>query len=67
VRDGVGLLDTTAFARYEVRGPGARAWLDRLLACKLPSPGRIRLAPMLSPSGRLMGDLTILCWSEDRS
>jgi len=66
VRDAVGLLDTTAFARYEIHGPGARAWLDRLLACKLPSPGRIRLAPMLSPSGRLMGDLTILCWREDR-
>ena len=66
VRDGVGLLDTTAFARYEVQGPGAGTWLDRLLACKLPSPGRIRLAPMLSPSGRLMGDLTILCWREDR-
>jgi dimethylglycine dehydrogenase len=66
VRDGVGLLDTTAFARYEVQGPGAGTWLDRLLACKLPSPGRVRLAPMLSPSGRLMGDLTILCWREDR-
>src|SRR5215469_4265653 len=66
VRNGAGLLDTTAFARYEVQGPGAGAWLDRLLASKLPSPGRIRLAPMLSPSGRLMGDLTILCWREDR-
>src|SRR5215472_709050 len=66
VRDGVGLLDTTAFARYEVQGPGAGAWLDRLLASKLPSPGRVRLAPMLGPSGRLMGDLTILCWREER-
>jgi len=64
VRDGVGLLDTTAFSRYEVRGPGARAWLDRLLASKLPMPGGIRLAPMLSPSGRLLGDLTLTCWSE---
>jgi dimethylglycine dehydrogenase len=26
----------------------------------------VRLAPMLSPSGRLMGDLTVLCWREDR-
>jgi dimethylglycine dehydrogenase len=66
VRNAVGLLDTTAFARYEVAGAQARAWLDRLLACRLPGPGRIRLAPMLSPSGRLMGDLTVFCWAEDR-
>jgi dimethylglycine dehydrogenase len=63
-RAGVGLLDTSAFSRYEVTGPGARAWLDRLLACKLPGRGRARLAPMLSPSGRLMGDLTVLNWDD---
>ena len=65
VRNGAGLLDTTAFARYQVTGRDARAWLDRLLACTLPGPGRVRLAPMLSPSGRLMGDLTLSCWRED--
>ncbi len=64
-RDGVGLLDTTAFSRYEIRGPGARAWLDELLAAQLPAPGQVRLTPMLSPSGRLLGDLTLTCWSED--
>jgi len=61
-RNGVGLLDTTAFSRYEVSGPGAEAWLDRLLACRIPGPGRARLAPMLSPSGRLTGDLTVFSW-----
>ncbi|MDA8251153.1 MAG: FAD-dependent oxidoreductase [Rhodospirillales bacterium] len=65
VRNGVGVIDTTAFARYEVAGPGARPWLDRLLACRLPKPGRARLAPMLSRSGRLMGDLTVFCWRDD--
>ncbi len=64
-RAGVGLLDTTAFARYAVTGPGARHWLDRLVAARLPGPGGIRLAPMLSPSGRLLGDLTVTCWAED--
>jgi dimethylglycine dehydrogenase len=39
--------------------------LDRLLAGELPPPGRIRLAPMLSPSGRLLGDLTVTCWADD--
>ena len=28
VREGVGLLDITGFARYEVTGPNAKAWLD---------------------------------------
>jgi dimethylglycine dehydrogenase len=64
-REAVGLLDSSAFARYAVSGPGARAFLDRLLACRLPEKGRVRLAPMLSSSGRLMGDLTVLAWEDD--
>ncbi|MEO9138206.1 MAG: FAD-dependent oxidoreductase [Jatrophihabitans sp.] len=64
-RTGVGLLDTTAFARYAITGPGARAWLDRVLAGVIPEPGRIRLTPMLSASGRLTGDLTTTCWAQD--
>lgn len=63
-REKVALLDTSAFARYEVTGPHAEAWLDRLLACRLPKPGRVRLAPMLSESGRLKGDLTLLNWGD---
>ncbi len=63
-RKGVGLLDTSAFARYEVAGPDARQWLDRLLACRIPGRGSVRLAPMLSPSGRLMGDLTVFNWDD---
>ncbi|WP_281683776.1 GcvT family protein [Thalassobaculum salexigens] len=62
VREGVGLLDTSGYSRYEVSGPGAAKWLDRMLACTLPTAGRARLAPMLSPTGRLMGDLTVFNW-----
>lgn len=61
-----GLLDTAVYARYEVRGPGAAAWLDRLVASRLPEPGRMRLAPILSHSGRLMGDLSIARLGEAR-
>ena len=66
VRSGVGLVDITGFARYEVTGPRAREWLDRLLAGRLPAPGRARLSPMLAPSGRLKGDLTVLNWGDGR-
>jgi dimethylglycine dehydrogenase len=58
-RAAAGLLDTGVYGRYEVRGPGAEAWLDRLLANRLPPVGRLRLAPMLSAAGRLLGDLTV--------
>jgi dimethylglycine dehydrogenase len=66
VRERVGLLDISGFSRYEVSGPHAAAWLDRVMACRLPGPGRVALAPMLAPSGRLKGDLTLLNWGDGR-
>ena len=65
-RSAAGLLDTSVYGRYEVSGPGAERWLNHLLANRLPEEGRIRLAPMLSPSGRLMGDLTVTRLSPTR-
>ncbi|MEM7197947.1 MAG: FAD-dependent oxidoreductase, partial [Pseudomonadota bacterium] len=62
VRENVGLLDISGFSRFEISGENAEKWLDHLLACKLPKPGRARLAPMLAPSGRLRGDLTLFNW-----
>ena len=59
VRTQVGLIETTGFAKYTVSGPGARAWLDGLLASKIPAQGRMTLAPMLKHDGRLIGDFTL--------
>ncbi len=64
VREAVGLLDIAGFSRFEVTGPGAEAWLDHVMASKLPAPGRAKLAPMLSETGRLKGDLTVFNWGE---
>lgn len=64
VRETVGLLDTSAFSRYEVSGPDAEKWLDHIVACKLPKAGRARLAPMLGENGKLKGDLTVLNWGD---
>ena len=47
-------------------GRGARAWLDRVFACRIPQPGRLRLAPMLNPAGRIVGDLSMACLAQDR-
>ncbi|MDE0309755.1 MAG: FAD-dependent oxidoreductase [Acidiferrobacterales bacterium] len=66
VRRAVGIVDITGFSRYEVTGTGSEKWLNNILACRLPSVGRIRLAPMLAPSGRLMGDLTVMRLGQDR-
>lgn len=63
-REAVGLLDISGFSRFEVTGEGAETWLDRIMASKLPGPGRARLAPMLSPEGRMKGDLTVFNWGD---
>jgi len=64
IREGVALLDITGFSRFEVKGENAEAWLDKIFATKLPKPGRARLAVMLSSSGKLKGDLTLLNWGD---
>ena len=64
VREAVGLLDISGFSRFEVSGEGAEAWLDSIMASKLPAPGRARLAPMLAPDGRMKGDLTVFNWGD---
>jgi len=66
VRSAVGLYETTNYGKYEVSGRGARAWLDRVFASRIPKPGRFALAPMLNPAGRIVGDLSIACLAEDR-
>jgi len=64
VREAVGLLDISGFSRFEVSGDGAQAWLNHVMASKLPAPGQARLAPMLSPAGMLKGDLTVFNWGD---
>ena len=59
VRNSVGINEVHNFGKYLVTGEGTRTWLDGVMAGKLPKLGRITLSPMLSPSGKLMGDFTI--------
>ena len=66
VRESVGLLDISAFSRFEISGAGAESWLGYILAGKTPKPGQVKLTPMLSPQGRLKGDLTIFNWGDGR-
>ena len=64
VRGGVGINEVHNFGKYVVTGPNARAWLDRIMAGRIPAPGRVSLTPMLSPKGKLIGDFTVSCIAE---
>ncbi|MEM6634930.1 MAG: FAD-dependent oxidoreductase [Pseudomonadota bacterium] len=66
VRGSVGINEVHNFSKFAVTGPDARAWLDRIMAGRIPKPGRLSLSPMLAPSGKLIGDFTITCLAEDR-
>ena len=65
VREGVGINEVHNFSKFRVAGSKARAWLDRLMAGRIPAPGRLSLTPMLAPSGKLMGDFTVSCLSDE--
>ena len=64
VRETVGINEVHNFGKFRVSGPNARAWLDRVMAGRVPQQGRVSLTPMLSHKGRLIGDFTISCLSE---
>ena len=52
IREGVGLIDATAFTKHRVKGPGATAFLDWFTCNKLPKVGRINLTYALTPMAR---------------
>ncbi|MDA8584766.1 FAD-dependent oxidoreductase [Rhodobacteraceae bacterium] len=65
VRQHVGINEVHNFSKFRITGTGARAWLDGIMAGRIPKPGRLALSPMLSPSGRVIGDFTIACLGPD--
>jgi dimethylglycine dehydrogenase len=66
VRERVGVTEIANFAKYEVTGQGAEAWLDRLMTNTMPRAGRLVLSPMLNEKGKLIGDFTIARASDTR-
>lgn len=66
VRNAVGVMDISGFGKYEIAGPDAAAWLDKVLANKMPRPGRMVLAPMLNDRGGVIGDFSVARLAEDR-
>ena len=66
VRTAVGVSEIASFAKHEFTGPGARKYLDFILAGRIPKPGRISLNPMLTKKGKLYGDLTVASFTDEK-
>jgi len=66
VRENVGITEISNFAKYEVTGEGAEAWLSHIMTNTMPREGRMVLSPMLNEEGKLIGDFTIAKLEDNR-
>jgi dimethylglycine dehydrogenase len=66
VASGVALLELPGFAKFEVAGRGAAAWIDHLVAGPLPRPGRTALSYFCSPRGGIVSEMTVSRLAEER-
>jgi dimethylglycine dehydrogenase len=64
IRNGVGLVDATAFTKHVVKGPGATQFLDWFTCNKLPRVGRINLTYALTGAGTTRTEYTIVRLAE---
>ncbi|MDG1406239.1 MAG: FAD-dependent oxidoreductase [Octadecabacter sp.] len=65
IREGVGLIDATAFTKHVVKGAGAAAFLDWFTTNKLPRVGRINLTYALTAHGTTRTEYTIVRTGEE--
>jgi glycine cleavage system aminomethyltransferase T/glycine/D-amino acid oxidase-like deaminating enzyme len=67
MRDRVGMVDLSAFVIFDVTGPGACAYLERLCVAKVDvAPGKTVYTPLLNEAGGIVADLTVMRLAHDR-
>ncbi len=67
VRERVALIDMSSFSKYEVRGPGALALLQKLAGNDLDRPvGTVVYTQLCNERGGIEADVTITRLAEDR-
>ena len=66
VREAVGVTEIANFAKYEITGAGAEAWLLQVMTNTMPKQGRLMLTPMLNHQGKIIGDFTVARAAEHR-
>ena len=66
VQQRVGMLDLTGFAKFDVTGTDAEAFLNRICANAMPKKmGGIGLVHPLSRGGRIAGEMTVTRFADD--
>lgn len=67
VRERVGIMDLTAFAKYEIAGADAHTFLDRVCSGRVPTvDGKINLNYLLTPTARIESEVTVTRLGEGR-
>ena len=67
VRQAVGVMDLSAFAKYEISGTDAHSYLDRITTGRIPTAtGRIALNYVLNEHARIETEATITKIDDDR-
>lgn len=65
VAEHAGVLDMCGFAKFELKGAGAKLWLDTQIAGRVPAPGRLSLSYFLYENGGIGCEMTITCISDE--
>ncbi len=66
LRDSVGVIDISNFAKYRCKGPGAEDWLNAVFSNNMPKAvGRSCLTPLIGVNGGIAGDFTVTRMGED--
>ena len=61
MRRGAAMIDLSAFSQFDVRGPGALAYVQHLTVAQMDRPvGRVNYTPVLGPDGGFRSDLTVV-------
>ena len=67
MRDRAGIVDLSAFAIFDVTGPGALDYLERLCVNRIDvAPGKTVYTPLLNGAGGILADLTVMRLAHDR-
>ena len=67
MRDRVGMVDLSAFAVFDVTGPAALDYLQRMCVAQMNvQPGRVVYTSLLNAAGGIKADLTVMRLDRDR-
>ncbi|AYY13392.1 FAD-dependent oxidoreductase [Actinobacteria bacterium YIM 96077] len=67
MRERVAMIDLSAFAHFDVAGPGVVDYMQKMIVAQADRPvGRLIYTPVLAPNGGFRSDLTVIRLDDDR-